>query len=379
MPELALALQGGRLGVDPADQDVVAVEAAQVLVVEVGDVLLVLGVLDTLTLGGEHLHELGAAVADGLGDGGGQRSHGSRVEGAVHGLLRHRGDVVVAHRHSFSRSGAARLPGSAWAAARGGRGLRPRSRGHSGTSRARVAALTGLASTPYLPDGDGSHMAGAGVAHPPPGGGSRAATAGSLRPGARGRASLPCFSPCCGRCFAPRSGRCFVPGRASWCLPRSGSCTASFLAAGFFAAGFFATDFLATGFLAAGFFAAGFLTAGFFAAGFFAAGFLTAGFFATGFLAAGFFADGLLGGRLLRRRLLRGGLPDRSRSGRRLTDRPGCGLVHGTGRHPLARQVGSEAAAPADADRRAVGRLGRHDPGGQEARGDGAHGLRPDR
>src|SRR6185312_14727840 len=65
-PQLALALKRGRLGVDPADQDVVAVEAAQVLVVEVGDVLLVLRVLDTLTLGGEHLHELGTAVADGL-------------------------------------------------------------------------------------------------------------------------------------------------------------------------------------------------------------------------------------------------------------------------------------------------------------------------
>ena len=50
--QLALALQGGGLGVEPADQDQVAVEAAQLLV---GEVDVVVGVLDPLALRGEQL------------------------------------------------------------------------------------------------------------------------------------------------------------------------------------------------------------------------------------------------------------------------------------------------------------------------------------
>ena len=58
-PELALALQGGGLGVDPADEDQVAVETAQLLV---GQVDVVLGMVDPLALRGEELDELGASV-----------------------------------------------------------------------------------------------------------------------------------------------------------------------------------------------------------------------------------------------------------------------------------------------------------------------------
>jgi hypothetical protein len=66
-PELALALQGGGLGVDATDEDEVAVQAAQVLVGQVLDVLGVVGgrlVGDALTLGGEQLDHVRAAVAD---------------------------------------------------------------------------------------------------------------------------------------------------------------------------------------------------------------------------------------------------------------------------------------------------------------------------
>ena len=56
--QLALALQGGRLDVDPADQDQVAVEAAELLG---RDVQRVVGVLDPLALGGEELDELPGA------------------------------------------------------------------------------------------------------------------------------------------------------------------------------------------------------------------------------------------------------------------------------------------------------------------------------
>ena len=52
--ELALALQGDRLGVDPADQHQVAV---QILDIGGGEVQRVVGVLDPLTLGGEQLDE----------------------------------------------------------------------------------------------------------------------------------------------------------------------------------------------------------------------------------------------------------------------------------------------------------------------------------
>ena len=62
--ELALALERGGLGVDATDQHQVAVEAAQVLVGEVLDVLVVLGVVDALPLGGQQLDHLGSAVTD---------------------------------------------------------------------------------------------------------------------------------------------------------------------------------------------------------------------------------------------------------------------------------------------------------------------------
>ena len=58
-PQLALALQRGGLGVDPAYQDQVAVETAQLLRRQVD---VVLGMVDPLALGGEELDELGASV-----------------------------------------------------------------------------------------------------------------------------------------------------------------------------------------------------------------------------------------------------------------------------------------------------------------------------
>ena len=57
--ELAVALERGGLGVDAAGEDHVAVEAAQLLG---GEVVVELGVVDALTLGGQQLDELGAAV-----------------------------------------------------------------------------------------------------------------------------------------------------------------------------------------------------------------------------------------------------------------------------------------------------------------------------
>ena len=48
MPELALPLQGGRLGVDPAGQHHVAIEARDLVVVAVEGVV---GMLDALSLG----------------------------------------------------------------------------------------------------------------------------------------------------------------------------------------------------------------------------------------------------------------------------------------------------------------------------------------
>ncbi len=57
--ELAVALERSGLGVDPPGEDHVAVEAAQLLG---GEVVVELGVVDTLTLGGQQLDELGAAV-----------------------------------------------------------------------------------------------------------------------------------------------------------------------------------------------------------------------------------------------------------------------------------------------------------------------------
>ena len=58
--ELAVSLQGGRLGVDAAGQHHVAVEPAQLVTGEVEVELLVVG---ALPLGGQQLHQVGAAVA----------------------------------------------------------------------------------------------------------------------------------------------------------------------------------------------------------------------------------------------------------------------------------------------------------------------------
>src|ERR1035437_6401413 len=58
--ELTLALQGRGLGVEPADEDLVAIEAAQVIVGEISDVWRVFGMLDALTLRGAQLDERGS-------------------------------------------------------------------------------------------------------------------------------------------------------------------------------------------------------------------------------------------------------------------------------------------------------------------------------
>lgn len=55
--QLALALQGGGLGVETAGQHHVPVQAAQLLGGDVGDVRVVRGVLDPLALGGQQLNE----------------------------------------------------------------------------------------------------------------------------------------------------------------------------------------------------------------------------------------------------------------------------------------------------------------------------------
>ena len=85
--ELALALQGGRLDVDAADEDEVAVERPVLLV---GQVEVVVGVRDALALRGEQLHRLLVAPLGGAGRGLGRcgREHCRVSSGAQ---LRHRG------------------------------------------------------------------------------------------------------------------------------------------------------------------------------------------------------------------------------------------------------------------------------------------------
>ena len=61
-PELALALQGDRLGVDAADQDQVAVERGDLVV---GDVERVVGMLDALALGSQQLDHVRLGVHGG--------------------------------------------------------------------------------------------------------------------------------------------------------------------------------------------------------------------------------------------------------------------------------------------------------------------------
>ena len=82
--ELALTLEGVALGVEPADEDEVAVEAPQVLGRQVRDVLVVVGVGHALTLGGQQLDHVRATVAD----------RGGR--------LLQLGDNLVAHWGSFA-------------------------------------------------------------------------------------------------------------------------------------------------------------------------------------------------------------------------------------------------------------------------------------
>ena len=65
--QLALALQGGGLGVEAAGEHHVAVEAAELFRRDAGDVLVVLGVLDALALGRQQLHELGLGAGVLLG------------------------------------------------------------------------------------------------------------------------------------------------------------------------------------------------------------------------------------------------------------------------------------------------------------------------
>src|SRR6478736_2090649 len=84
--ELAVALQRGRLGVDAAGQDHVAVEAADCLVLgHVARVEAEVGVLDALALGGEQLDELGATV----GLGGSEDLCQVGAEAGTSGLLGH--------------------------------------------------------------------------------------------------------------------------------------------------------------------------------------------------------------------------------------------------------------------------------------------------
>ena len=58
--ELAVALEGGGLGVDAPGEHHVAVEAAELVA---GEVEVELGVVGALPLGGQQLHQVGAAVA----------------------------------------------------------------------------------------------------------------------------------------------------------------------------------------------------------------------------------------------------------------------------------------------------------------------------
>ena len=64
--ELALPLQGVALPVEPAHQHHVPVEALQPGDVDVGDVAVELGSVTPLTLRGEQLDEVGAALVGGL-------------------------------------------------------------------------------------------------------------------------------------------------------------------------------------------------------------------------------------------------------------------------------------------------------------------------
>ena len=102
--QLALALECGGLGVEAADEDEVAVEAAQVLIAQLGEDRVELAVGDPLTLGGEHLDHLGTA----LGERPVGRPRMVRLGRArlmvVDAHRRGQRDVVVAHVNSFSRS-----------------------------------------------------------------------------------------------------------------------------------------------------------------------------------------------------------------------------------------------------------------------------------
>ena len=87
--ELAVALQRGGLGVDAADQDHVAVEAAQLVR---GEVPVELGVVDPLALRRQQLDQLGAAVllggAEDLGEIGPESGGSAMLAGSWRTLLR---------------------------------------------------------------------------------------------------------------------------------------------------------------------------------------------------------------------------------------------------------------------------------------------------
>ena len=90
--ELALALEGGGLGVEAPDEHEVAVEAADLLVAQRVDDRVVVGVAHALALGVEQLDHLGAAVLDGALGGLGPRHVVVHAERRLEG-----GDCVVAH------------------------------------------------------------------------------------------------------------------------------------------------------------------------------------------------------------------------------------------------------------------------------------------
>ena len=149
--ELALALQRGGLGVDAADEDEVAVEAAQVLVGRGRRRTTSYSGCSTRSPSGVSSWTSSGPPSPSLGDRGGQLGQRLVLEGAVDGLLRHQATALSLTGTPSREPGQRRCPArlGPWLAA-GGVSARGRE-DTAGTSRARVAALTGLASTRYLP------------------------------------------------------------------------------------------------------------------------------------------------------------------------------------------------------------------------------------
>ena len=109
--ELALTLEGVSLGIEAADEDEVAVEAPQVVRRQVRDVLVVVGMGETLALGGQQLDHVRATVAD------------------RRGRLVQLGDYFVAHWALLHRSGVPAF----WSGRK--RGSPARRLGHTGPPR----------------------------------------------------------------------------------------------------------------------------------------------------------------------------------------------------------------------------------------------------